>query len=590
MESFHERQHMDLHPGQMLGPYRIEERLVSGGMAKVYRALQASTGREVALKVLPAINADAESVTRFQREMRVLAGLQHPHILGLIDAGQDGPWHYLVLPLVRRGDLADVVAREDGPLPLAQARRIVLQLCDALDYAHAQGVVHRDLKPANVLLDERGNCLLTDFGIALPENATRLTAVGFAVGTPEYLAPEQAEGRADARSDLYALGLVLFELVTGRRPFDARGSAGWLQAHRDAPVPAPRALNAALPPALDAVVLKALAKRPEDRYQNAREFAAAVRGALAEAVYAEGALPMPEAAAATATLRAPVRRSRLALTAAAMAVLGVAIAIGWRFVRDPQAAPPVAADAAHLAATPDAAQSAQSPSGLISAAPAQPADGRAATPTTPAAEIQPASSPKRGDADVFDAFDDPRFESRFDAARWQPTSPTARMQFAQREGRLHLRSQEREHGLLAQFADTRIARVSARVRMTAPVTAAQASIGITLSRGDAPGQWVSCYVYATRGATTATPACTDQRRSEFRSGAPAATSQWHDVALRVDSGHERALLAVDGADIGELPLGGGAANATWYLLLSGWSNDGAPVEGDIAEVAVEHEP
>src|SRR4051794_1195486 len=128
---------MDLKPGQLLGSYRIEERLVSGGTAKVYRALQPSTGREVAIKVLPAVGADPAALSRFEREIRIIAALQHPHILGLIDAGHEGPWHYLVLPLVRCGDLSDLIARQDGPLALPLARRIALQLCDALEYAHA---------------------------------------------------------------------------------------------------------------------------------------------------------------------------------------------------------------------------------------------------------------------------------------------------------------------------------------------------------------------------------------------------------------------------------------------------------------------
>src|SRR3989442_2693103 len=143
------RRAMDPQPGQTLGSYVITERLVAGGMAKVYRARQASTGREVAVKVL-TLDADPDLRARFEHEARVLAALQHPHILGLIDAGREGEWLYLVMPLVRCGDLADMIAREDGPLPLPLLRRAILQLCSALDYAHGQGVVHRDIKPANV--------------------------------------------------------------------------------------------------------------------------------------------------------------------------------------------------------------------------------------------------------------------------------------------------------------------------------------------------------------------------------------------------------------------------------------------------------
>ena len=277
---------MDPKPGQTLGSYVITERLVVGGMAKVYRGRQASTGREVAIKVL-TLDADPDLRARFEHEARVLAALQHPHILGLIDAGREGEWLYLVMPLVRCGDLADLIAREDGPLPLPLLRRAMLQLCSALDYAHGQGVVHRDIKPANVLLDERGNCLLTDFGIALSADAKRLTVAGFYIGTPEYLPPEQSAGQVDARSDLYSLGVVLFQMATGRLPFAAHTPLDWLRAHSDTPVPAARSINADLPPALEQVISKALAKAPDARYQNAAQFAAAIREALPEARYGE---------------------------------------------------------------------------------------------------------------------------------------------------------------------------------------------------------------------------------------------------------------------------------------------------------------
>jgi len=279
---------MDPKPGDALGGYVITERLVAGGMAKVYRGRQASTGREVAIKVL-TLDADPDLRARFEHEARVLAALQHPHILGLIDAGREGEWLYLVMPLVRCGDLADLIAREDGPLPLPLLRRSMLQLCAALDYAHGQGVVHRDIKPANVLLDERGNCLLTDFGIALSADAKRLTIAGFYIGTPEYLPPEQSAGRVDARSDLYSLGVVLFQMATGRLPFTAHTPLDWLRAHSDTPVPGARSINPDLPPALEQVISKALAKAPEARYQNAGQFAAAIREALPESRYGESA-------------------------------------------------------------------------------------------------------------------------------------------------------------------------------------------------------------------------------------------------------------------------------------------------------------
>ena len=553
---------MDLKPGQPLGSYRIEERLVSGGMAKVYRALQPSTGREVAIKVLPARNADVATLSRFEREIRVVAGLQHPHILGLIDAGHQGHWHYLVLPLVRDGDLADRIARQDGPLPLTMARRIALQLCDALEYAHSQGIVHRDLKPANVLLDERDNCLLTDFGIALADGAERLTLAGQAVGTPEYLAPEQAAGFADARSDVYALGVIVFQMMTGRMPFTARSAGEWLAAHRETPVPSAHALNPALPLALDVVLRKTMAKLPSERYGSAAEFAGALREALPENIV--GATSAP-----TLALKRPrnIDRNSKRLAAAAIALVLAWLVLLGIFRASERT--PIVADART-----NIAQPAQE---LAKQQPAVSAKAESASSSRPASEASATS---------FDTFDDARFEGRFDPTRWQLTHGGTRVRFDQRAGILHVQSQEHDQGIYAELVGSRILAVHARVRMTAPVLASQAGLGITLSRGDQPGRWISCYLYAERGADAATPACTDQRRSEFRSGAPAALGSWHDLELSIDGGAERMLFSNDGQALGELPFAGATSAATWYVLLSGWSADGALVEGDFDSVNI----
>src|SRR5438046_774338 len=174
--------------GQKLGAYQIEDRIALGGMAAIYRARQLSTGREVAIKVLPLVLAsDPKLVARFEREAQVLASLQHPHILPLFDFGREGQWLYFVTPLIPHGDLAEYLVRYGEALPLPEIRRIFLQLTDALDCAHNGGIVHRDLKPANVLMDARGNCLLSDFGIAKMEGTAALTSVGTALGTPEYM-------------------------------------------------------------------------------------------------------------------------------------------------------------------------------------------------------------------------------------------------------------------------------------------------------------------------------------------------------------------------------------------------------------------
>ena len=558
---------MDLKPGQLLGSYRIEERLVSGGMAKVYRALQPSTGREVAIKVLPARNADAATLSRFEREIRLVAGLQHPHVLGLIDAGHQGPWHYVVLPLVRNGDLADRIARQDGPLPLPVARRIALQLCDALEYAHTQGIVHRDVKPANVLLDERGNCLLTDFGIALTDGAERLTLVGQAVGTPEYLAPEQAAGFADARSDVYALGVIMFQMVTGRMPFVAHTAGEWLAAHRQTPVPSAHALNPDSPLALDSVLFKALAKQPGDRFRSAAELADALRAALPDA----GA---DVTAAPTLALKSPAHRPgitrrqvlRVIAALAALAVLIGAFRIAQR-------------SSADVAKPPGVAQPVNSAAQLPATAVSPPVAKSAVAPAPTAIA--------RTDLASFDAFDDARFDGRFDPTRWQLTHANARVLFEQRDGHMHLQSQEREEGIYAELVGTQIAAVHARVRMSTPVLASQSGIGITISRADQPGRWASCYLYAEHGAALALPACTDQHRAQFRQGASALLGGWHDLELRVDGAGQRVIVSADGQPLGELPFAGASAAATWYVLLSGWSADGALVQGDIDAVNID---
>jgi serine/threonine-protein kinase len=268
--------------GRRLGGFSIGERLALGGMAAIYRATQASTGREVAVKVLPLhLAGDASLAARFEREARVLASLQHPHILPLIDYGREGDWLYLVTPLIPHGDLAERLARWGEPLPLDDVRRIMLQLTDALDAAHRAGIVHRDLKPANVLVDARGNCLLSDFGIAKLEGAAGLTTAGTALGTPEYMAPEQGEGKpVDARSDIYALGVILYELVTHRVPFQADSPTSLMLKHVSEAPPPPRTFNPSLSPALEQVILRALAKQPSRRYPNAEAMGRAIADAI----------------------------------------------------------------------------------------------------------------------------------------------------------------------------------------------------------------------------------------------------------------------------------------------------------------------
>ncbi len=270
--------------GRQLGAYRIVGPLGEGGMAAVYRAVQTGKiSRQVAIKVLPQHLAKSpEFVKRFDQEANVLAHLQHPRILPVFDFGESDGYTYLVMPFIESGTLADLL--HDQPLPLPQIRSLGVQLAEALDYAHAQGLVHRDVKPSNVLVDERGNCLLSDFGISkLLAGAEKFTTTGGVVGTPAYMSPEQGRGETlDGRSDVYALGVIVYEMATGRVPFRAETPLAVIIKHMNDPLPLPRTLNPELPEALEQVLCKALAKAPGDRFATAGEFGRALLAAIPE--------------------------------------------------------------------------------------------------------------------------------------------------------------------------------------------------------------------------------------------------------------------------------------------------------------------
>jgi len=275
--------------GKQLGPYQIVAPLGEGGMAAVFRAYQPGMERYVALKILPRVFADDPAFSaRFQREARILAQLQHPHILPVFDFGQAEGYSYIVMPYVPSGTLTDSMQGE--PLPLPRIRQVISQVGDALSYAHGRGLVHRDVKPSNVLIDERGNCLLTDFGVArMVESSVNLTATGTVVGTPAYMSPEQGAGREiDTRSDIYSLGIILYELATGRVPYRAETPIAVVFMHVSAPLPMPRSLNPALPEAVERVILKALAKNPDERYQTAEDMVEALQRAIPEATTVKG--------------------------------------------------------------------------------------------------------------------------------------------------------------------------------------------------------------------------------------------------------------------------------------------------------------
>lgn len=271
-------------PGQMLGAYRIIGKIGQGGMATVYKAYQPSMDRHVAIKILPGQLAESpEFVKRFQQEARIIARLEHPHILPVFDFGEDNGVTFFVMRYFDAGTLKDKMAA--GPLPIHEIDRIFTQLADALGYAHARGIVHRDLKPANALVDSDGNLFLTDFGIAkLLESASpRLTQTDAIMGTPAYISPEQAQaGPVDQRSDIYSLGIILYEMVTGRVPYVADTPLAVILKHVSDPLPLPSLVKTDISPAIEQVILKALAKNPNDRFATTAEFVAAWKRALRE--------------------------------------------------------------------------------------------------------------------------------------------------------------------------------------------------------------------------------------------------------------------------------------------------------------------
>ena len=271
--------------GRVIGKYEIMSLLGRGGMAVVYKAYQESLDRYVAVKLMHSFLADeGEFLERFKREARAMALLKHPHIADVYDFDVVDDTYYIVMEFVGGGSLKEEIEqfeRRGERMPLSQAVRIMLELIDAVSYAHARGMIHRDIKPGNIMLRPGGAAVLTDFGIAKIMGVVSHTLTGAMVGTPAYMAPEQGMGHlGDERSDLYSLGILFFHLITGRLPFESNTPLAVVMKHVTEPLPPPITFNPDIPAGIQDVILRVTAKDPQQRYQTGYEFAQALRQAL----------------------------------------------------------------------------------------------------------------------------------------------------------------------------------------------------------------------------------------------------------------------------------------------------------------------
>ena len=409
--------------GRTLGVYRIVEQIGQGGMATVYKAYDPTTDRYVAIKVLPEYYTHDEKFhTRFKREAKAIAKLEHPHILPIFAYGEEEGITYMVMRYLPYGTLKERI--QQGALALEEAERVLTQMADALDYAHTHGVLHRDVKPSNMLLDERGNAYLSDFGIArMVEGSVSvdLTAGGI-IGTPAYMSPEQCRGTETLTpaSDQFSLGVVLYEMLTGRTPFQAETPLALVYMQIHEPLPPPRSLRPDLPEGAERVVLKALAKEPEQRHPDCNTMAEMFGAVVAEMpqtarsrpatltprptsarpgtsappdALTSDVLPAAETVADRESRRAPVWAIGLVMLVVVAGLIGGAFMLGRTGGEQPGSAGTAA------------------PSGRGT-------DAGGAIPSTPV----PASTRSLPASAVYDEFSDPAYDGAFNELLWQAGS------------------------------------------------------------------------------------------------------------------------------------------------------------------------
>ncbi len=293
------------------GRYELGALIGRGGMAQVYRANDTVLNRQVAVKVLSSnFSSDPEFVARFRREAQAAARLSHPNVVSVFDTGSDDGTHYIVMEYVEGRTLADVLAQE-GRLPPERGARVAESVCKALGFAHEEGIVHRDIKPGNIMITRQGEVKVMDFGIARATTSETLAQTRTVMGTAAYLSPEQARGeQVDQRSDIYSLGVVLYEMLTGRPPFTGDSAVAVAYQHVQENPPPPSSIASAVSAGLDSVVMRALAKDPATRFQTTEEFRSALEGARG------GAAPLPAATTAVPAATTQVMQPAMAAGAA----------------------------------------------------------------------------------------------------------------------------------------------------------------------------------------------------------------------------------------------------------------------------------